>query len=81
MDNNFIVNIGRQLGSGGREIGEKLATRLGIDSIGVFQCALKDIRSTLAEVSELPYTFIPGRKNTHSSKRNPNRDISSTQFT
>ena len=31
MDNNFIVNIGRQLGSGGREIGEKLATRLGID--------------------------------------------------
>ena len=31
MDNKFIVNIGRQLGSGGREIGEKLAARLGID--------------------------------------------------
>ena len=31
MDNNFIVNIGRQLGSGGREIGEKLAACLGID--------------------------------------------------
>ena len=31
MDNKFIVNIGRQLGSGGREIGEKLAVRLGID--------------------------------------------------
>lgn len=30
MDNNFVVNIGRQLGSGGREIGEKLADRLGI---------------------------------------------------
>ncbi len=28
---NFIVNIGRQLGSGGHEIGEKLAGRLGID--------------------------------------------------
>ena len=27
----FVVNIGRQLGSGGREIGEKLAQRLGID--------------------------------------------------
>lgn len=27
----FVVNIGRQLGSGGREIGEKLARRLGID--------------------------------------------------
>lgn len=31
MDDKFIVNIGRQLGSGGREIGEKLAVRLGID--------------------------------------------------
>lgn len=27
----IVVNIGRQLGSGGREIGEKLARRLGID--------------------------------------------------
>ena len=26
-----VVNIGRQLGSGGKEIGEKLAARLGID--------------------------------------------------
>ncbi len=31
MDKKIIVNIGRQLGSGGREIGEKLAARLGID--------------------------------------------------
>ncbi|ADV45258.1 AAA family ATPase [Bacteroides helcogenes] len=31
MDNKFVVNIGRQLGSGGREVGEKLAARLGID--------------------------------------------------
>lgn len=31
MDSKFVVNIGRQLGSGGREIGEKLAARLGID--------------------------------------------------
>lgn len=30
MSNNYIVTIGRQLGSGGREIGEKLAARLGI---------------------------------------------------
>ena len=30
MDEKFVINIGRQLGSGGREIGEKLATRLGI---------------------------------------------------
>ncbi|WP_418698535.1 AAA family ATPase [Bacteroides sp.] len=31
MDKKYVVNIGRQLGSGGREIGEKLAARLGID--------------------------------------------------
>ena len=30
MDENYVINIGRQLGSGGREIGEKLATRLSI---------------------------------------------------
>ena len=30
MNNHFVVNIGRQLGSGGRVIGEKLAGRLGI---------------------------------------------------
>ena len=30
MDEKYFVNIGRQLGSGGREIGERLAARLGI---------------------------------------------------
>ncbi|MDR1003889.1 MAG: cytidylate kinase-like family protein [Prevotellaceae bacterium] len=30
MEKNYVVNIGRQLGSGGHEIGEKLAARLGI---------------------------------------------------
>lgn len=30
MENYYAINIGRQLGSGGREIGEKLANRLGI---------------------------------------------------
>ena len=30
MENNYVINIGRQLGSGGREVGEKLASRLGI---------------------------------------------------
>lgn len=28
---NYVINIGRQLGSGGKEIGEKLAASLGID--------------------------------------------------
>ncbi|MEG1563877.1 MAG: cytidylate kinase-like family protein [Bacteroides sp.] len=31
MNTNYVINIGRQLGSGGKEIGEKLAARLGID--------------------------------------------------
>lgn len=30
MDENYILTIGRQLGSGGRQIGEQLASRLGI---------------------------------------------------
>jgi len=30
MDEKYVVNIGRQLGSGGRAIGEELASRLGI---------------------------------------------------
>ncbi|MBO4985958.1 MAG: cytidylate kinase-like family protein [Bacteroides sp.] len=30
MEDNFVINIGRQLGSGGKEIGEQLAERLGI---------------------------------------------------
>jgi len=30
MSDKYVVNIGRQLGSGGKEIGEKLAARLGI---------------------------------------------------
>ncbi|KAA6337046.1 Cytidylate kinase [termite gut metagenome] len=30
MTSNYAINIGRQLGSGGREIGEKLAQQLGI---------------------------------------------------
>ena len=29
MSGNYVINIGRQLGSGGKEIGEKLAARLG----------------------------------------------------
>ncbi len=30
MNERYVINIGRQLGSGGKEIGEKLAARLGI---------------------------------------------------
>lgn len=30
MDEHYIINLGRQLGSGGREVGEKLAKELGI---------------------------------------------------
>ena len=30
MNEHYVINLGRQLGSGGKEIGEKLAKRLGI---------------------------------------------------
>ena len=29
MDGHYVINLGRQLGSGGKEIGEKLANDLG----------------------------------------------------
>ena len=32
MDNKIILTIGRQFGSGGREIGQRLAEELGLDS-------------------------------------------------
>lgn len=32
MDGHYVINLGRQLGSGGKEIGEKLANDLGIAS-------------------------------------------------
>ena len=30
MENRFVINIGRQIGSGGKSVGEALARRLGI---------------------------------------------------
>ena len=30
MNNHYVINLGRQLGSGGKEIGEKLARELNI---------------------------------------------------
>lgn len=30
MNEHYVINLGRQLGSGGKEIGEKLAKELGI---------------------------------------------------
>ena len=30
MNNNLIITIGREYGTGGREIGQKLALRLGV---------------------------------------------------
>ena len=36
MDNKIILTIGRQFGSGGREIGQRLAKELGIGYDGVF---------------------------------------------
>ena len=30
MNDHYVINLGRQLGSGGKEIGEKLANDLGI---------------------------------------------------
>lgn len=52
MDTKFVVNIGRQLGSGGREIGGKLAARL---CIGFYDSELIRLAS---EESGLCYEFF-----------------------
>ena len=52
MSPHFVVNIGRQLGSGGHEIGEKLADRLGI---GFYD---KELIALASEASGLSQEFF-----------------------
>lgn len=52
MDTKYVVNIGRQLGSGGKEIGEKLAARLGIN------CYDKELITLASEESGLCREFF-----------------------
>ena len=52
MNDKFVINIGRQLGSGGKEIGEKLASRL---NIGFYD---KELISLASEESGLCREFF-----------------------
>lgn len=52
MKSNFVLNIGRQLGSGGRDIGKALAVRLGVE------CYDKELISLASEESGLGYEFF-----------------------
>ena len=48
MNNNLIITIGREYGTGGREIGQKLALRLGIpfyDRELITRAAKKTVRA------------------------------------
>ena len=54
MNGNYVINIGRQLGSGGKEIGEKLAARLGIDFYD------KELINLASEESGLCKEFFEG---------------------
>ena len=51
MNGNYVINIGRQLGSGGKEIGEKLAARLGIDFYD------KELINLASEEKTVSYVF------------------------
>ena len=55
MNGNYVINIGRQLGSGGKEIGEKLAARLGIDFYD------KELINLASEESGLCKSFLRRR--------------------
>lgn len=50
--NKFIITVSREFGSGGRQIGEKLASRLGVE------CYDKALIQLAAERSGLSYDFI-----------------------
>ncbi len=52
MNDTFVVNIGRQLGSGGKEIAEKLAAKLGIN------CYDKELVNLAAKESGLCSEFF-----------------------
>ena len=43
----FVINIGRQLGSGGKDIGEIIARRLGIREGGSVRLAFTAVGPTL----------------------------------
>ena len=54
MSGNYVINIGRQLGSGGKEIGEKLAVRLGINFYDKELINLDCVRSFLKRLMKKP---------------------------
>ena len=54
MSGNYVINIGRQLGSGGKEIGEKLAARLGIDFYDKELINLAYVRSSSKKLMKKP---------------------------
>ena len=54
MMENFIITIGRQAGSGGREIGMRLAQRLGIPYYGKNGCRSQKERRIMKRSS--PFT-------------------------
>ena len=55
MNEHFIINLGRQLGSGGREIGQKLAKEFGIEYYD------KELIQLAAEESGLCPTIVYGK--------------------
>ena len=57
MSGNYVINIGRQLGSGGKEIGEKLAARLGINFYDKELINLASEESGLSFINQLPIVY------------------------
>ena len=46
MNEHYVINLGRQLGSGGKEIGEKLAQAFGIGPELVFLLSVTELFHT-----------------------------------
>ena len=69
MDNKIILTIGRQFGSGGREIGQRLAKELGI---GYYD---KELITVAARESGLSYAFTMGYSSFMGGMFTPYNDI------
>lgn len=67
MSEHYVINLGRQLGSGGKEIGEKLAQQLGIAFYD------KELINLASEESGLCREFL--RKRTKSLTKHIGRTV------
>jgi hypothetical protein len=68
MSEHYVINLGRQLGSGGKEIGEKLAQQLGIAfydkeliNLASEESGRKSLTKHIGRTVRIPFSFYHRR--------------------